>query len=66
MKNWKTTIAGVLAGAYPIINALLQAYTEGYFTEKTGSSLWIGIAFIVIGVLAKDHNVSGAKDAPKK
>lgn len=59
MKNWRTTIVGVLAGAYPIIDALLQAYTAGYFTEKTGSSLWVGIAFIAIGVLAKDHNVSG-------
>jgi len=68
MKNWKTTIAGVAMSAYPIIDAVVQAYNAGYFTEKTGGQLWLGIGFIVFGVLAKDHNVSGTKnvaDAPE-
>lgn len=59
MKNWKTTLAGLLLSAYPIIDAVMKAYTAGYFTDKTGSQLWMGIGFILLGVLAKDHNVSG-------
>ena len=59
MKNWKTTLAGIALAAYPIIDAIIQAYTAGYFTDKTGSQLWLGIGFIVLGVLSKDHNVSG-------
>lgn len=60
MNNWKTTIAGLALSAYPIIDSLIQAYTAGYFTDKTGSQLWLGIGFIILGVLAKDHNVSGS------
>ena len=59
MKNWRTTIAGFVLAIYPIYDALLQAYTAGYFTDKTGGQLWLGIGFIIFGVLAKDHNVSG-------
>jgi MFS family permease len=61
MRNWRTTIAGFVLSVYPIVDAVMQAYTAGYFTDKTGSQLWMGIGFIVLGVLAKDHNVSGAK-----
>jgi len=60
MRNWRTTIAGFVLSAYPIIDAIMQAYTAGYFTDKTGSQLWMGIGFIVLGVLAKDHNVTGS------
>jgi hypothetical protein len=63
MKNWKTTLAGIVFAAYPIIDALMKAYESGYFTELTGGQLWAGIGFIVIGVLAKDYNVSGTKQA---
>jgi len=59
MKNWRTTLLGVLISAYPIIDAIMQAYNSGYFTEKSGSQLWLGIGVIIFGVLAKDHNVSG-------
>lgn len=61
MKNWRTTLAGLVLSAYPIIDAVMQAYTAGYFTDKTGGQLWMGIGFIILGVLAKDHNVSGTK-----
>ena len=60
MKNWRTTVAGIVLSAYPIADAIMQAYTAGYFTDKTGGQLWLGIGFIVLGVLAKDHNVTGA------
>jgi hypothetical protein len=61
MKNWKTTLAGIIFATYPIIDALMKAYESGYFTDKTGGQLWGGIGIIVIGVLAKDYNVSGTK-----
>jgi len=59
MKNWRTTLAGIVLSAYPIIDAIMQAYQSGYFTDKTGSQLWMGIGIIVFGVLVKDHNVTG-------
>jgi len=61
MKNWRTTLAGIALSAYPIIDSIMQAYTAGYFTDKTGMQLWLGVGFIIFGVLAKDHNVSGGK-----
>lgn len=61
MKNWRTTLAGIALSAYPIIDSIIQAYTAGYFTDKTGMQLWLGVGFIIFGVLAKDHNVSGSK-----
>lgn len=61
MKNWRTTLAGLALSAYPIINSLFEAYNAGYFTDKTGGQLWLGVGFIIFGILAKDHNVSGSK-----
>ena len=54
MKNWKTTVAGVLAGLPLLIDALLQAYAIGSFTGKTGVELSLSIALIVIGWFLKD------------
>jgi len=59
MKNWRTTLAGLVVSAPFIVDALLQAYTAGYFTDKTGGQLFVSIAFVVFARLAKDHNVSG-------
>lgn len=59
MKNWKTTLAGLLAGLPFAIDAIMQAYTAGYFTGKTGWQLFGAIAVIFITTLAKDHNVTG-------
>lgn len=61
MKNWKTTLAALIAGSYPAIDALITAYNAGYFTGKSGSQLLLGIGIILFGVFAKDHNVSGRK-----
>lgn len=38
-KNWKTTLAGLVAGLPFAIDAIVQAYTAGYFTDKTGWQL---------------------------
>ena len=59
MRNWRTTLAGLLVSAPFIIDALIQAYTAGYFTDKTGWQLFASVAFVVFSRLAKDHNVSG-------
>lgn len=54
MKNWKTTLAGLIAGLPFAIDALLQAYTAGYFTDKTGWQLAASVAFILLGKILKD------------
>ena len=54
MKNWKTTVTGVLAGLPLLIDALIQAYNSGAFTGKSGSQLALSIALIVIGYILKD------------
>jgi len=59
MKNWRTTLAGLVAAAPFIIDAILQAYAAGYFTDKTGLQLFASVAFVIFARLAKDHNVSG-------
>ncbi len=59
MKNWRTTLAGLVAGLPFAIDAIMQAYAAGYFTDKTGWQLFGSIAVIVITSLAKDHNVTG-------
>jgi len=59
MKNWRTTLAGLATGLPFAIDAIIQAYTAGYFTDKTGWQLFGAIAVIVITALVKDHNVTG-------
>ncbi len=59
MKNWKTTLAGLVAGLPFAVDAIVQAYTAGYFTDKTGFQLFGAIAVIVITNLVKDYNVTG-------
>ena len=54
MKNWKTTLAGLIAGLPIAIDAVMQAYTSGYFTDKTGWQLVASIAFILLGAILKD------------
>lgn len=59
MKSWKTTLAGLVTGLFPIIDAVDKAYTAGSFSGKSGSELLMGIGLVVFGALSKDHNVSG-------
>ena len=54
MKNWKTTLAGLIAGLPIAIDAVMQAYNSGYFTDKSGWQLVASIAFILLGVILKD------------
>ncbi len=59
MKNWKTTLAGLIAGLPVMADALITAYQAGAFTGKTGAQLVLGIGLVLFGALAKDHNVTG-------
>jgi len=59
MKSWKTTLAGLVTGALPIIDAIDKAYTAGAFTGKSGGELLMGIGIIIFGVVSKDHDVTG-------
>lgn len=36
MKNYKTTLAGLIAGLPLLVDALIQAYNAGAFTDKSG------------------------------
>lgn len=65
MKNWKTTLAGLIGGLPFAIDALTQAYASGYFTDKTGWQLFGALAFIAVTALVKDHNVSGTGKSKK-
>ena len=56
MKNLKTTLAGLLTGLPLLIDALIQAYNAGAFTDKSGSQLLLAIGLVLIGYLASDKN----------
>lgn len=52
MKNWKTTTAGMAAGA-------MYLFSQSYQTGMTFKA-WVGAAGIaLVGILAKDFNVTG-------
>ena len=52
--NIKTTIAGIVAGAGPILSALIHAYQSGQFNGESGEKIALGCALIVLGYLAPD------------
>jgi len=54
MKDWKTTLAGLVTGLPFAIDSLLQAYAAGYFTDKTGWTLFGSLAWILVTALVKD------------
>jgi len=58
MKDWRTTLAGLLTGLPFAIDSLLQAYTAGYFTDKTGWTLFGSLAWILVTALVKDSKKS--------
>ena len=59
MKNWKTTLSGLVAGLPVAAYALSQAYSTGAFTGKTGAALGVSIGLVLLGAYSKDHNVTG-------
>jgi len=63
MRNWRTTIAGLIVGLPVAVQAILEAYTAGAFTDKTGLQLFAAIGLIVLARLSKDHNVTGTSQS---
>jgi hypothetical protein len=61
MRNWKTTLAGLLAAAPIAIDALITAYNAGAFTDKSGGQLLVAIGIALFARYAKDHNVTGGQ-----
>lgn len=59
MRNWKTSLAGLIAGAPFAINAVLTAYNAGSFDGKSGMQLFAAIGIVLFGLVSKDHDVSG-------
>jgi hypothetical protein len=59
MKNVKTSLAGLLAGIPFLIDALMQAYNAGTFTNKSGTQLLCSIGLVLLGLYSKDHDVKG-------
>jgi hypothetical protein len=59
MKNLKTSLAGLLAGMPFVIDALMQAYTAGSFSNKSGLQLIAAIGVVLLGLYSKDHDVKG-------
>jgi len=53
MKNWKTTLAGAIGGAFIAIQPLLAT------GEVNWSAVVTGFAVAVISAFAKDFNVTG-------
>jgi hypothetical protein len=52
MKDWKTTIAGLIAGAITILQTILANMQNG--TPINWAQIGIGFAIIALGVFAKD------------
>ena len=61
MKDWRTTLAGLLTGLPFAIDAIMQAYTAGYFTDKTGWTLFGSLAWILMTALVKDSKKNDAQ-----
>lgn len=59
MKNWKTSLTGLLIGVPVAIDALIQAYNLGTFSGKTGLELLVAVGLVLLGLFTKDHNVTG-------
>lgn len=57
--SWKTTLLGMVVGALPIINALIDAYNSGAFTGKSAMQCAAGIGIVIFGVVSKDADKTG-------
>lgn len=71
MKDWKTTLAGLLAALPIAIDALLTAYNAGAFTDKTGGQLLVAIGVALFARFAADNkkepqNIVGGNVPPTK
>ena len=57
MRNWKSTLAGAITGAMPI---LLQVYHRlEYGIPVDWGLVLFGVGIMVLGAVSKDYNVTG-------
>jgi hypothetical protein len=54
MKNWKTTLLGLIAGGGISIDAIIHQGLTGGWKQAL-----LGVAVALIGAFAKDNNVTG-------
>jgi len=54
MKNYKTTLAGLIASLPIAIDALITAYNAGAFTDKSGGQLLVAIGIALFARFAQD------------
>lgn len=57
--SWRSSLAGILTGLGVAGDAILQAYSAGAFTGKTGFQLIAAIGIIILGLVVKDGKVTG-------
>lgn len=57
-RSYKTTLAGLLAGAATIAHELAVAADRGDFDGKSVAGIVSGVFLIALGVFARDWNVS--------
>jgi len=56
MKNWKTTLAGMLAA---VANLLMPLVMGGQVSQISSRDLAVSAGLAALGYLAKDKNVTG-------
>lgn len=70
MRNWKTTLAGLLAALPIAFDALITAYNAGAFTDKTGGQLLVAIGIALFARFAEDQkktqSIVGGNTPPSK
>lgn len=68
MKSWKTTATGILGGFLALFGPIAQARLAGDKTAPpiTTEQVVIAGALAVLGVFAKDHDVTGGPTSESK
>ena len=56
MKNFKTTLAGLVTGLPFLIDSLVTAFSSGSFEGKNTIQLVASVGVILLGWLASDKN----------
>jgi len=57
--NWKTSVGGLLAGGPAILCQMFHICSVGHLGGGDWLGLISGIGAVWMGLLAKDHNVTG-------
>lgn len=65
MKNWRTTLLGLIGGLPFAIEAIVDAYNSGYFTDKAGWQLAGSVIFAILMAIIKDPKKTLNIDIPE-